>query len=77
MDSMNLIRQLMASKNPNAMIQNLAMKNPRIAQAIPVVQEIMSQGGSKKEQLEKACKKAGLKTDQVAEQVKSFGINID
>lgn len=67
----------MKSKNPQAMIQNLAKSNPRIAQAIPIVQEIMAQGGSKKEQLAKACKKAGLKSDQVAEQVKSFGINID
>ena len=34
------------------MIQNLAKSNPRIAQAIPIVQEIMAQGGSKKEQSE-------------------------
>ena len=77
MNSMNLIRQLIASKNPNAMIQNLAQSNPKIAQAIPVVQGIMSQGGSKKEQLEKACKKAGIKSEQAEEQIKSLGINID
>lgn len=77
MNSMNLIRQLMASKNPSAMIQNLAQSNPKIAQAIPVVQEIMSQGGSKKEQLEKACKKAGIKPEQAEEQIKGLGINID
>lgn len=77
MNSMNLIKQLMASKNPGAMIQNLAQTNPKIAQAIPIVQEIMSQGGSKKEQLQKACKKANIDSSQVEEQIKKFGINID
>lgn len=77
MNSMNLIKQLMASKNPGAMIQNLAKTNPKIAQAIPIVQEIMSQGGSKKEQLQKACKKANIDSSQVEEQIKKFGINID
>lgn len=77
MNAMNLIKQLMASGNPNAMIQNLAKTNPKIAQAIPVVEEIMKQGGSKKEQLAKACQKAGLNTDQVEKQVKDLGIDID
>lgn len=77
MNTMNLIRQLMASKNPSAMIQNLAQSNPKVAQAIPVVQEIMAQGGSKKEQLQKACKKSGMNAEQVENQIKSFGINID
>lgn len=77
MNAMNLIKQLMASGNPNAMIQNLAKTNPKIAQAIPVVEEIMKQGGSKKEQLAKACQKAGLNTEQVEKQVKDLGIDID
>ena len=66
----------MKSKNPQAMIQNLAKSNPRIAQAIPIVQEIMAQGGSKKEQLAKACQKSGLNPEQVEKQVKDLGINI-
>lgn len=45
MNALNLIKQLMASGNPNAMIQNLAKTNPKIAQAIPVVEEIMKQMG--------------------------------
>lgn len=77
MNAMNLIKQLMASGNPNAMIQNLAKTNPKIAQAIPVVEEIMKQGGSKKEQLAKACQKAGLNTEQVEKQIKDLGIDID
>ena len=77
MNAMSLIRQLMASKNPNAMIQSLPQSNPKIAPAIPVVQEIMAQGGSKKEQLQKACKKSGMNAEQVENQIKSFGINID
>ena len=77
MNALNIIKQLMASGNPNAMIQNLAKTNPKIAQAMPVVEEIMKQGGSKKEQLAKACQKAGLNTEQVEKQVKNLGINIE
>ena len=77
MNALNLIKQLMASGNPSAMIQNLAKTNPRIAQAMPVVEEIMKQGGSKKEQLAKACQKAGLNPEQVEKQVKNLGINIE
>ena len=77
MNAMNLIKQLMASGNPQAMVQNLAKTNPAIAQAMPVVEEIMKQGGSKKEQLAKACQKAGLNTEQVEKQVKNLGINIE
>ena len=40
------------------MIQNLAKSNPRIAQAIPIVQEIMKTSSSKREVIEKACQKA-------------------
>lgn len=76
MNAMNLIKQLMASGNPQAMVQNLAKTNPAIAQAMPVVEEIMKQGGTKKEQLAKACQKAGLNTEQVEKQIKSLGINI-
>ena len=66
----------MKSKNPQAMIQNLIKSNPRIAQAIPIVQEIMAQGGSKKEQLAKACQKGGVDTAQVEEQINGLGIKI-
>lgn len=76
MNAMNLIKQLMASGNPQAMVQNLAKTNPAIAQAMPVVEEIMKQGGTKKEQLAKACQKAGLNTEQVEKQIKNLGINI-
>lgn len=76
MNALNLIKQLMASGNPNAMIQNLAKSNPKIAQAIPIVQEIMAQGGSKKEQLAKACQKGGVAANKVEEQINSLGINI-
>ena len=76
MNALNLIKQLMASGNPNTMIQNLAKSNPKIAQAIPIVQEIMAQGGSKKEQLAKACQKGGVDTNKVEEQINSLGINI-
>ena len=68
--------QVLKSKNPQAMIQNLAKSNPRIAQAIPIVQEIMAQGGSKKEQLAKACQKGGADTNKVEEQINNLGINI-
>lgn len=67
----------MKSKNPQAMIQNLAKSNPNIANAIPVVEEIMKQGGSKKEQLAKACQKSGVNPEQVDNQLKSMGININ
>lgn len=76
MNALNLIKQLMASGNPNTMIQNLAKSNPKIAQAIPIVQEIMAQGGSKKEQLAKACQKGGVDANKVEEQINSLGINI-
>lgn len=77
MNALNLIKQLMASGNPQAMITNMAKTNPRIAQAIPVVEEIMKQGGSKKEQLAKACQKGGLNPEQVEKQIKELGVNID
>lgn len=67
----------MKSKNPQAMIQNLAKSNPNIANAIPVVEEIMKQGGSKKEQFAKACQKSGVNPEQVDNQLKSMGININ
>lgn len=77
MNALNLIKQLMASGNPNAMIQNLAKTNPKIAQAMPVVEEIMKTSGSKKEVIEKACKKANMDSQKVEEQLKSIGINIE
>lgn len=76
MNALNLIKQLMASGNPNAMIQNLAKTNPKIAQAMPVVEEIMKQGGSKKEQLAKACQKSGVNPEQVEKELKNIGIEM-
>ena len=76
MNNQTLLFQILKSKNPQAMIQNLAKSNPRIAQAIPIVQEIMAQGGSKKEQLSKACQKGGVDTNKVEKQINSLGINI-
>ena len=66
----------MKSKNPQAMIQNLAKSNPRIAQAIPIVQEIMKTSSSKREVIEKACQKANMDSKKVEEQLKSVGIEI-
>lgn len=77
MNALNLIRQLMASGNPQAMINNIAKTNPKIAQAMPVVEEIMKTSGSKKEVIEKACKKANMDSTKVEEQLKSIGINIE
>lgn len=76
MNALNLIKQLMASGNPNAMIQNLAKTNPKIAQAMPVVEEIMKTSGSKREVIEKACQKVNMDSKKVEEQLKSIGINI-
>ena len=59
------------------MIQNLIKSNPNIAQAVPIVQEIMKQGGSKKEQLARACQKANIDVNQVETQLNNMGININ
>lgn len=67
----------MKSKNPQAMIQNLAKSNPNIANAIPVVEEIMKTSGNKQEVIQKACEKAGINPEQVNNQLKSMGININ
>ena len=67
----------MKSKNPQAMIQNLAKSNPRIAQAIPIVEDIMKTSSSKREVIEKACQKANMDSKKVEEQLKSMGININ
>ena len=66
----------MKSKNPQAMIQNLAKSNPRIAQAIPIVEDIMKTSSSKREVIEKACQKANMDSKKVEEQLKSVGIEI-
>ena len=66
----------MKSKNPQAMIQNLAKSNPRIAQAIPIVQDIMKTSSSKREVIEKACQKANMDSKKVEEQLKSVGIEM-
>ena len=66
----------MKSKNPQAMIQNLAKSNPRIAQAIPIVEEIMKTSISKREVIEKACQKANMDSKRVEEQLKSVGIEM-
>ena len=77
MNALNLIKQLMSSGNPQAMIQNLAKSNPNIANAIPVVEEIMKTSGNKQEVIQKACEKAGVNPEQVNNQLKSMGININ
>ncbi len=66
----------MKSKNPQAMIQNLIKSNPNIAQAVPIVQEIMKTSSSKREVIEKACQKANMDSKKVEEQLKSVGIEI-
>jgi hypothetical protein len=76
MNAMNLIKQLMASNNPQAMINNMAKTNPKIAQAIPIVEEIMKTSGSKKEAIQKACQKAGVNQEQVEKELKSIGIEM-
>ena len=66
----------MKSKNPQAMIQNLAKSNPKIAQAIPIVEDIMKTSSSKREVIEKACQKANMDSKKVEEQLKSVGIEM-
>lgn len=58
------------------MIQNLAKSNPKIAQAVPIVKQIMSEGGTKKEQLAKACKIANLNAQEVENQLINNGIDL-
>ena len=58
------------------MIQNLAKSNPRIAQAIPIVEDIMKTSSSKREVIEKACQKANMDSKKVEEQLKSVGLDI-
>ena len=76
MNNQTILFQILKSKNPQAMIQNLAKSNPRIAQAIPIVEEIMKTSGSKREVIEKACKKANMDSKKVEEQLKSIGLDI-
>ena len=76
MNNQTILFQILKSKNPQAMIQNLAKSNPRIAQAIPIVQEIMKTSSSKREVIEKACQKANMDSKKVEEQLKSVGIEI-
>lgn len=58
------------------MIQNLMKSNPKIAQAVPIVKQIMSEGGTKKEQLAKACKIANLNAQEVEKQLINNGIDL-
>ena len=76
MNNQTILFQILKSKNPQAMIQNLAKSNPRIAQAIPVVEEIMKTSSSKREVIEKACQKANMDSKKVEEQLKSVGIEM-
>ena len=76
MNNQTILFQILKSKNPQAMIQNLAKSNPRIAQAIPIVQEIMKTSSSKREVIEKACQKANMDSKKVEEQLKSVGIEM-
>ena len=76
MNNQTILFQILKSKNPQAMIQHLAKSNPRIAQAIPIVQEIMKTSSSKREVIEKACQKANMDSKKVEEQLKSVGIEM-
>ena len=76
MNNQTILFQILKSKNPQAMIQNLAKSNPRIAQAIPIVEEIMKTSSSKREVIEKACQKANMDSKKVEEQLKSVGIEM-
>ena len=72
----NLVQQILSSGNPSAIVGNLIASNPNVANAVPIVKEIMK-SGSKKEQLRKACNKCGANYSEVEKQIKSLGINID
>lgn len=76
MNNQTILFQILKSKNPQAMIQNLIKSNPNIAQAVPIVQEIMKTSSSKREVIEKACQKANMDSKKVEEQLKSVGIEI-
>ena len=76
MNNQTILFQILKSKNPQAMIQNLAKSNTRIAQTIPLVEEVMKTSGSKREVIEKACKKANMDSKKVEEQLKSIGLDI-
>ena len=76
MNNQTILFQILKSKNPQAMIQNLAKSNPRIAQAIPIVEDIMKTSSSKREVIEKACQKANMDSKKVEEQLKSVGIEM-
>lgn len=66
----------MKSKDPQAMIQNLAKSDPQMQQALQVSQMLQRQGGDKKEMIMKACQQSGTDFNQVQKVLSSFGINI-
>lgn len=69
-----LMGQLMKSKNPEAMINNLANSNPQMKQALATTKMLQQQGGDKKEMLMKACQQSGTDFNQVEKVLNSFGI---
>lgn len=58
------------------MMQNMIRDNPNMQQIMPIVQKILSDGGSNKEKLEKACKIAGLNVNEVEKTLNNNGINL-
>ena len=76
MNLQSLMGQLMKSKDPQAMVQNLVKSNPQMQQAYAVSQTLQSQGGSKKDMIMKACQQSGTDFNQVEKVLKTFGINL-
>ena len=66
----------MKSKDPQAMINNLAKSNPKMMQALEISKALQQNGGTKKEMVMKACKQSGTDYSQVEKVLKSFGINL-
>lgn len=74
MNLQTLMSQLMKSKNPEAMINNLANSNPQMKQALAATKLLQQQGGSKKDMIMKACQQSGTDFNQVEKVLNNFGI---
>lgn len=74
MNLQTLMSQLMKSKNPEAMINNLANSNPQMKQALAATKLLQQQGGSKKDMIMKACQQSGIDFNQVEKVLNNFGI---
>ena len=66
----------MKSKDPQAMINNLAQNNPQMKQALAMSKIIQQKGGNSKDMIMEACKQSGTSYEQVEKVLKTFGINI-